>query len=63
MLEARVQHSTPGPTLLQDGRAMSPWEKLGEQEYCGMKPRATAEQMMTPMGWKTDRQARRKRLF
>lgn len=29
----------------------------------GMKPKAMAEQMTTPMGWKMDRVARRKRLF
>jgi hypothetical protein len=28
-----------------------------------MKPKAMALQMTTPIGWKTERQAKRKRLF
>jgi hypothetical protein len=58
-----VQHLTSSDeTDTQEGREPSS-EKFGEQEYVGMKASATTLLMMTPMGWNTERQARRNLLF
>jgi hypothetical protein len=62
ILASREQHATPFATVEQDGRASASL-KLGEHEKLGIKAMAMALQMTTPMGWKMDRHARRKRFL
>lgn len=64
MLLSRPQHGAPAssPRSLQLGSGFDS-EKLGEHDMVGMKPKAMALQRTTPIGWKMERVARRKRLF
>lgn len=64
LLLSRPQQGAPASRAgsLQLGRG-SASEKLGEHDMVGMKPKAIALQRTTPMGWKMERVARRKRLF
>lgn len=64
MLLSRPQHGAPGARVgsLQLGSGLAS-EKLGEHDMVGMKPKAMALQRTTPIGWKMERVARRKRLF
>lgn len=50
------------PAVLHDGSGFASL-KFGLQDIVGMKPNAIAEHNTTPMGWKTESTARRKRRF
>lgn len=64
MLLALVQQASPGARdgLLHEGNGLSSL-KFGEQEKLGMKPYAITLVITTPIGWKIESKASKKRLF
>lgn len=64
MLLLRPQQASPGanPGALHESKGSASL-KFGLHDMVGMKPKAIAEQTTTPMGWKMESVARRKRLF